>query len=141
MVIDASVWVAALLTHDSHHDSAIAFLKHHVANGLSSTLPSLALPEIAGAIARQTDSAQIAERAVSFLLDQSWITFVSLDDELANEAAAIAVQRRLRGADAVYVAVAKHNDGVLITLDREMTKRSAPTVEAISPQEWLKRAN
>ena len=137
MVIDASVWVAALLTHDVHHADAAAFLNRLVENNISATTPLLALPEVAGAIARQSDDSVAAEDAARFLAAQTWLQSAPLDDALTKAATTVAARQRLRGADAVYVALAASDDGVLVTLEREMLKRAAPSVTAMSPAVWL----
>jgi len=61
----------------------------------------------------------------------------SLDADLASNAEAIAQNLLLRGADAFYVALARHLGAALITLDREMLERAMPTVESLTPAAWL----
>jgi len=51
------------------------------------------------------------------------INLISLDLSLARRAAQIAVEHRLRGADAAYVVVADAFDAALISWDQEMLKR------------------
>ena len=140
MVIDASVWVAALLTHDAHHAEAAAFLNRLVEHNISAAAPLLALPEVAGAIARQSNDTGAAENAARFLAAQAWVQFAPLNEALTKEAATVAAGQRLRGADAVYVALSANDDGVLVTLDREMLKRAAPSATAMSPIDWLEHS-
>jgi predicted nucleic acid-binding protein len=64
------------------------------------------------------------------------IQLVSLDHSQARRAAEIAVEHRLRGADAVYVAVADAFDAALISWDQEMLKRCPAAVETMTPEEW-----
>lgn len=137
MVIDASVWVAAFLARDAQHRNVVEFLRKCVEEGLLTTIPLLALSEIAGAIARQTDDTVLAERAVTFLRAQPWIRFAPLNNPLAAEAASLAARQRLRGADAVYVALAAQRDGILVTLDREMSERAPSSVVTRTPSDWL----
>lgn len=137
MVIDASVWVAALLAKDLHHREASNFLKVLVADGTTTSAPALALPEVAGAIARQTDDPGVADKAVSFLRRQNWVRVAALDDTLAALAASLAAQRRLRGADAVYLALAIKDTAPLITLDAEMLKRVPAGVRVFTPGGWM----
>ncbi|MBL8201635.1 MAG: PIN domain-containing protein [Chromatiales bacterium] len=139
-MIDASVWVAALLARDLHHREASRFLKLLVADGTTVSAPALALPEVAGAIARQTDDPGVAARAVSFLRRQDWVHVAALDDALAASAASLAAQQRLRGADAVYLALAIHDTTPLITLDAEMLKRAPEGVRVFTPGGWLAQA-
>ena len=139
MVIDASVWVAAFLARDVHHPDAVVLLRRVVEEGLMVATPLLALSEVAGAIARQTDDSELAEKITVFLHAQSWIQFVPLTDDLAIEAATAAAQQRLRGADAVYVALAAQRALTLITQDREMLERTKEIVTSVTPTAWLKQ--
>lgn len=140
MVIDASVWVAAFLAHDAHHAESAGFLRKLVEDGVPAVAPLLVLPEVAGAVGRQTASAVLADKAVAFLRAQPWLKFAPLNDSLATMAALLAAQQRLRGADAIYVALAVHEDVILVTFDREMLKRVPPSVRAVTPSEWLRQA-
>ena len=63
---------------------------------------------------------------------QTWLQFAPLNESLTKDAITIAARQRLRGADAVYVALSANDDGVLVTLDREMLKRAAPDALAVS---------
>lgn len=67
------------------------------------------------------------------------MTQVPLDLSLAIRAAEIAIENRLRGADAVYVAVAEDFDSILISWDAEMLQRSPEFVLAMSPVQWLEK--
>lgn len=139
MVIDASVWVAAFLAGDAHHRDAVELLRRLVEEGITAVTPLLALAEVAGAIARQTDDSVLAETITGFLQAQSWIQFVPLIDDLAGLAATVAAQQRLRGADAIYVALAAQRTLSLATLDREMRDRSKHIATCVTPTVWLKQ--
>jgi len=65
------------------------------------------------------------------------MTQVPLDQTLAQRAAEIAIENRLRGADAVYAAVAEDFDAVLVSWDEEMRERCPESVLAMSPEKWL----
>lgn len=141
MVVDASVWVAAFLANDACHSEAAGFLNKLAMDGTEVAAPLLALSEVAGAIARQTGNPAVAEKAVVFLREQAWILLAPLNDALATLAASIAAQRQLRGADAIYVALAAQDDSELITLDREMLERAPGSVTATTPSAWLKQTH
>ena len=96
MVVDASVWVAALLANDARHPEAAGFLNKLVTDGAEVSAPLLALSEVAGAIARQTGNPAVAEKAVAFLREQTWIQLAPLNEALATLAASIAAYQQLR---------------------------------------------
>ena len=137
MVIDTSVWVASFLPEEKHHSESVLCLRRVVALDMRVTLPTLAMAEIAGAIARRSGSEHPAAKIIAFVQAQSWIEFTPIDDVLGKAAAQMAISQRLRGADAVYVALASQRDGMLITLDREMLERAPTPVTARTPSDWL----
>ncbi len=63
---------------------------------------------------------------------------ISLDSSLAEQAAILATQHGLRGADSVYAAVAKKYDCILISLDKEHLTRLAGVVAVQRPEDALK---
>ena len=62
---------------------------------------------------------------------------VPLDETLADQAADIAAQHRLRGSDAVYAAVALRFGSTLVTLDREQREWIAAVIPTCLPTEVL----
>lgn len=134
MVVDASVWVSAFLPADVHHEEVLAFLKRIVERGETVVLPNLALAEIGGAIARRTGDAALAADALALVRRQPLLTIHALDDSLGEAAARLAIDARVRGADAVYVALAAWLDTVLVTLDREVLERGAAAARIVTPE-------
>jgi predicted nucleic acid-binding protein len=60
-----------------------------------------------------------------------------LPDALADRAALMAARCKLRGADAVYVALAEALGAPLISLDQEILDRSRRLVAVKTPGRWL----
>ena len=139
MIVDASVWVAIFRENDVHHGASVAFLDFAVANQQDLNIPNLALAEIAGVFARQTGKARLATRTVRAVLALPRVQRHGLNDALGDRAAALAARCRLRGADAVFVALAEALDQPLITLDREILERSSRIIEAEAPDAWVLR--
>ncbi len=139
MVVDACVWIAAFPPKEAQHFPAAELIKQLARQRPNVTVPTLALAETCGAIARRSDSPEVAPVILNFLLAQSWITYADIDATLGQEAASIAMKCRLRGADAVYVALAATRDEPLITLDAEMLERAPANVKRLSPADWLQK--
>lgn len=137
MIVDASVWVASFLPDEKHHQEATLFLRRLVESGIRVVLPTLALAEIGGAIARRSTDVHPASKIIAFMRTQSWVEFAPIDDILGNAATQTAILQRLRGADAVYVALAATRRQPLITLDREMLERAPDAVKCMTPADWL----
>ena len=62
---------------------------------------------------------------------------IAVDLLLAQQAAEIAAQYRLRGSDAVYAAVAVRFGSTLVTLDREQRERAQAVIPTRFPTEAL----
>ncbi len=95
-------------------------------------VPALLIPEVAGALARRSGSAERGQRAIAGLMSNP-VLRVHASDELAEAAGAIAATHRLRGADAVYVALAAHLGVPLVTWDQEQIERTADVISALTP--------
>jgi predicted nucleic acid-binding protein len=137
IVADASFWVAAFLAQDAHHDQSARLLRRMVTDDIPVSSPTLALVEVAGALARRTGSQPLAESAIRYLQGQPWLMLLPLSIAFSETAARVAITRSLRGADAVYVALARQESSPLITLDDEILKRGAPAILAMTPGDWL----
>jgi predicted nucleic acid-binding protein len=137
MVIDASVWVAVFRAGDVHHESGMAFLEAALARGAELHVPNLALVEVAGVFARQSAAGAAARRTVRALKSLPGLQRHYLDDGLTEKAWTLAARCRLRGADAVYVALAALLRAPLISLDREMLDRGKQVVRTLTPEDWL----
>ena len=97
-------------------------------------LPTLALSEITGAISRVSNDLDRARAVLAQFEQLPSVPFHALDRELATAAANIAIDLRLRGADAVYVALAARHGLPLITWDRELLERAAGRIEVRKPE-------
>ena len=100
-------------------------------------MPTLVLPEVAAAVARGQDDADLARRFAAALGKLPHLVVVPLDETLAVQAADLAAQHRLRGSDAVYAAVALRFGSELVTLDKQQRERVAEAVTTKWPAEAL----
>jgi len=89
----------------------------------------LLLSEVGGAIARQTRSPETAVQALKLIESLPGLRLVPVDHRLGRASADLAARLRLRGADAVYVAVAAHLKIPLVTLDAEQKGRAQELIE------------
>jgi predicted nucleic acid-binding protein len=131
VVVDASVWVARYLVADVHHAESVAWLTRQIGEVTFLVGPALLLPEVAAAIARRTGDATLAAAAIAHLRRFPLLRLEPLDEDLATHAAALASSLRLRGADAVYAAVARQLGIPLVSWDGEQVTRAG----AVRPSE------
>ncbi len=147
--IDASVHINALNSRESGSVDSQALLEW-LFNPAAADVPTerplplqlvfspiLLIVELAAVVARVFDNSTegiALAQAVRLLPGQVW---VSLDDLLADEAARLAAQHRLRGADAVYAAVARRYNTILVTLDQQQLTRLNGTITVWTPAQTL----
>jgi len=137
VIVDASVWVASVLDKDTHHEVSLAFMHRFVKERQIATVPLLVWAEIAGAVARRTSDTDRGLKVAGLISAQNWVRGVPLDASLASESMRLAAKLRLRGADAVYVALSVTCREPLITLDAEMLERARGVTEVFTPEQWL----
>lgn len=139
LTLDANVFVAAEIRSEPDHEAAQRVIAIAVEQGLRLHLPWLAVVEASVAIGRRFGDADLAARLAAELADMPGATFHPLDRTLALLAATMGAECRLRGADAVYAAVARRHGTCLVTCDDELRRRTAGVIDALTPKAWLKK--
>jgi predicted nucleic acid-binding protein len=137
LTIDANVFISALSAAEIEHASSVQFLESLETGGYLLVLPTLIRAEVSGAIVRTTGDKEAAIRAARLTFLAVPTTFIPIDDGLAAEAVEISTEACLKGSDAIYAAVARRYDTVLVTLDREVRRRLPATIRCRLPQEML----
>jgi len=135
--LDASVFVNAFNPHEHSHAASLRILSAIHERGDPVIVPTLLVAEIAAALARATgDGAGALQYAVAAAaLPQ--VTLVPVTAAVARQAADLAARHRLRGADAVYLAVARRYGTTIVTRDDEQRSRGAAVVPCHTPEEAL----
>jgi predicted nucleic acid-binding protein len=131
-VLDASVWVSAILPTDAWHAISAPFVEHTVASGTTMVVPTLFLAEVCAAVARQTtpaDGLLVREQLLAIDL----FVWISVDDALARIAAELGATHQIRGADSIYVALAREFDLPLVSLDRNHLERTEGVIGVYRP--------
>ncbi len=136
--LDASVLTNSEIKSERFHDHSRKLMDIIKERGITIVVPEIVLPEISSAISRGTDNNEKALEFVKVLKQIPNIVFVPIDRELADEASRLAADYRLRGCDAIYVAVASMFGTKLISLDKQQTERAAKCIEVATPEEELK---
>ncbi len=91
------------------------------------------LAEVAGAVARRTGLVEVAARTTDLIQRLPQTRLVPVDANLGLSSARLAAELRLKGADAVYVALAQRLNVPLVTWDREQLERGQHAVATLMP--------
>ncbi len=138
VTVDSSVLVSALLPHDQHSPKGRAVLARHF-NGEYVNVTSITVPiEVTCAIARRAGEAKarIARSQLSRWEELELMQFEPLTAERAEDALKEGMKLRLKGMDAVVVAIAREAGRPLITFDEEMAKRAAREVKVLTSKDF-----
>src|SRR5438128_5946013 len=117
--VDASVFVNAFNPHEDGHAESLAILAAIQERDDPIIVPTLLVLEIASAVARASDDSAGALQYAYATAALPHLTAVPLTSSLARQAAELSATHRLRGADAVYVAIARRYGTTLVSRDEE----------------------
>lgn len=137
LTIDSSVFVSRARAQDVGHPESAAFLQWVRATRPRLFIPTLVFPEVAAALSRTGSDREVAHRYALAIASLPNTVLVALDEEVAQQAAALAARHKLRGADAVFIAAAAMFAAELVTLDAEQRERGAAVVQTHTPQAFL----
>src|SRR5690349_7954965 len=135
--LDASVVMNAFNPAEAGHTVSLQLQTVIQSQSIQVIVPTLLLTEVAATIGRVLGDAPRARDFAVRLSRLPYLRFVSLTRPLALEAANLAADYRLRGADAVYVAVARQFGTTLVTLDEQQRTRAAMSITIRTPAEAL----
>jgi predicted nucleic acid-binding protein len=135
--VDASVFLNAFNPGEVGQADSNRFLSLLQTRAIPTIAPTLLLPEVSAAISRGRQDANLARAFANTLSRLPHLVLVPLDTILAQQAAEVAAQNRLRGSDAVYAAVALRFGALLVTLDREQHDRVAKVLVTSTPTQAL----
>lgn len=133
VVIDTSVWVSRVIEGDSNHQAAQNWINNHFRNGGTFIAPALFVIEVGAAISRQTGQPTFARTVVTQLRSLSRLQLATIDEQLIENATELAVGLGLRGADALYVALAIRLNVPLVSFDNEQLLKPAALLQTIRP--------
>jgi predicted nucleic acid-binding protein len=135
--VDASVFVNAFNPHEAGHAVSLQILTAIQERGDPLIVPTLLLVEVAAAVARASDDSAGAIQYAIATAALPHMTLVTLTPAMARHAAELAAAHRLRGADAVYLVVARRYATTLVSRDDEQRTRGAAAAPCQTPEEAL----
>lgn len=133
LALDANLWVSAFDPADPFHDDSVAVFRAAAERGLPLAGPAYVVLESVCALARRVGDTAVARAAGKKMAEHPALHLEPLSAELLAEAERLGVDRRLRGADALYAATAARLRCPLVSWDSELIARGG----ALSPRDWL----
>jgi predicted nucleic acid-binding protein len=108
-------------------------VKEKLTGGTMLIMPVLALVEVVGAVVRRTGHEDLGRQVIEDMTRASDLRLIPVGMDLARAAATLAASYRLRGADAIYAALADNLGLPLVTLDRELRIRLSGRITVVEP--------
>lgn len=137
IVIDASVWLSAILPTDVHYQYTVPWKKLIEASGEPIAVPAHFPAEVAGVLSRTgSDRTFIADTLDSigsghlFAIYPITVGFGRFCAEMASLAA-------VRGSDAIYLALAQSLDVPMLTWDRQQREWGSLLCRTMTPVEAM----
>jgi predicted nucleic acid-binding protein len=123
-----------MLKHEEPgHVASQKWYNETLASGTFLAAPLPFLAEVAGAISRSTGDTDLAQDVIAQVQALGVIELIPINEFLGVRAAEIAASHRLRGCDALYVAVAEHLGAELVSFDQEQLERGTAVVPTHQP--------
>ena len=132
-VVDASVWVSRFILSDEYHTQSRQWLEQRIRDRTPLFYPTIVLAEVAGAVARKTRRESDGLAALRVIRSLCGTRLFTTDIEAAEVAANVAAAFRLRGMDAIYIALAMRLSFPLVTWDGEQSRRVTAPIVALTP--------
>ena len=132
--IDASVFVASYRRQETYSAISRELLRLVRESDVPLIEPAILPIEIAAALGRAGDNPEWVCEYAETVMSLPYLTLQPVDQRLARRAVALAAQCRMRGADALYVAVATQYGAHLVTLDAEQLRRAPTALHACKPE-------
>jgi predicted nucleic acid-binding protein len=133
LTLDASVFVSACRSCEPGYTASRTLLSSMRDEGTPLIEPGILPVEVGAALCRTGSDPALARDFALAILALPYLTLANVDERLARRAVALATECRLRGADALYAAVAVHYGARLVTLDGEQLSRAPAAVHACKP--------
>jgi predicted nucleic acid-binding protein len=122
LTIDSSVIIASLLESEARHGEAMRIWDAVISGKDVAIMPYSVFVEVVAAVRRRTGSEELAQEVKEELLKIENVSFVILDQRTAEDAADLAIQKGVRGMDALVMQTAREYETELVTFDDEMLR-------------------
>lgn len=137
IVVDTSVWVSAHLSEDAHFSNSFRWYEFWIVRKRDLHFPMLVIPEIAGVLSRKGIAPADIAKSIGDIVGSRNISLHELDLTNSLLAARVSSITGLKGADAVFVALAAWLDLPLVSWDKQQRERGAAFCRTMTPAEAM----
>ena len=140
IVIDASVWLSAILPADVHYQYTVPW-KHRVeVSGEPIAVPAHFPAEVAGVLSRTGSDHSFIADTLDQIGSERLFTIYPISAAFGRLCAEMASLAAVRGSDAIYLALAQFLDVPMLTWDKQQRERGAMFCRTMTPVEVMEMA-
>ncbi|MCO5220660.1 MAG: type II toxin-antitoxin system VapC family toxin [Thermomicrobiales bacterium] len=137
IVVDASVWLSAILESDIHHHETLPWRTSIERTGEQIAVPSHFPAEVAGVLSRTGSDRLFITGTLDLIGAESLFTIYPIDVQFGLACAELANSAAVRGSDAIYLALARFLQVPLLSWDRQQRERGALFCRTMTPVEAM----
>jgi predicted nucleic acid-binding protein len=141
-VIDSSVLLSGFFDYEPYHKESQKCLRYFKENpSVPVFLPEFVIPEIGCVISRRIKKSKLGIEFAKSLRGFVNFKFIPVDRYIADLSLEIGSFLNLKGADAIFVAVAYNFNSTLISLDKEHLEKAKRLIKVIHPKDFYLATN
>jgi len=132
VVLDSTVIFSIFYEKDTFHQLGMEIFDQFINREIEAFIPTLAMPEVCGAMKRETKDhkiSMIVESQLEGWIENGMISAKELTLDRMKYATEDAIRFGLKGADAVFIALAKELDASLATFDKSLKEKIGRSVK------------
>lgn len=137
IVVDTSVWIGATLPGDVHFAVTQPWMGQVELTQTRFAVPAHFLAEVSGVLARIGTNDSFVQAVIEHINSSERFEIYPISSGDGLFGAEIAWRARVRGADAIYIALANQLDVPLVSWDRQQRERGALFCRTMTPVEAM----
>jgi predicted nucleic acid-binding protein len=137
IVIDASVWLSAILPTDVHYQYTVPWKNQIEVSSESIAIPAHFPAEVAGVLSRTGATSSFIADTLDDIGSERLFTIYPISVAFGRLCAEMASLAAVRGSDAIYLALAQFLDVPMLTWDRQQRERGAVFCRTMTPVEAM----
>jgi predicted nucleic acid-binding protein len=137
IIVDTSAWLAGVLATDVHFQETQPLMDRMRLGHIRLHVPAHFPAEVAGVLSRIGEPGQFIVEMIEIIGGDSLFTMHPISTRLGLLAADIARHARIRGSDAVFLALAAYLDLPLVSWDRQQRERGSVFCRTMTPVEAI----
>jgi predicted nucleic acid-binding protein len=137
IVIDASVWLSAILPTDAHYHYTVPWKNQIEVSREPIAVPAHFPAEVAGVLSRTGSDRTFIAGTLDLIGSERLFTIYPISAAFGRLCAEVASVAAVRGSDAIYLALAQFLDVPMLTWDRQQRERGAMFCRTMTPVEAI----